>query len=133
MKVAHLYFRHITQVEIADKLNVSRQTVSRDIKALESMWRKRLIDDPVAVRSRELAELRDMERECAVQYAASTKKERGWVTTRLSVKERIAKLLGLDAPTKQEHTGKDGEMLAPIIVTLELGAERGVGDDSEQG
>lgn len=29
----------------------------------------------------------------------------------LKIMERRAKLLGLDAPTKQEHTGKDGEAL----------------------
>ena len=97
---------HATQEEMARREDVSRQTISNDVKALREMWRKELIDDPVAIKSQELAELNDMERDCIRGYALSH--DRGWIAERRLIKERKAKLLGLDAPVRQEHSGPEG-------------------------
>ena len=105
-QVATLLLRHSTQQEIAGKLGASRQTISSDVKYLHALWRKELIDDPVVVKARELAELDDMERNCVLSY--NKRRALGWATLRLRIKERKAKLLGLDAPAKQEISAPGG-------------------------
>ena len=97
---------HATQEEIARREGVSRKTINADVKALREMWRKELIDDPVAIKAQELAELNDMERDCIRGYALTH--DRGWIAERRLIKERKAKLLGLDAPVRQEHSGPEG-------------------------
>ena len=97
---------HATQEEIARREGVSRKTINADVKALREMWRKELIDDPVAIKAQELAELNDMELDCIRGYALSH--DRSWIAERRLIKERKAKLLGLDAPVRQEHSGPEG-------------------------
>ena len=97
---------HATQEEIARREDVNRQTINADVKALREAWRKELIDDPVAIKAQELAELNDMERDCIRGYALTH--DRVWISERRLIKERKAKLLGLDAPVRQEHTGPEG-------------------------
>ena len=97
---------HATQEEIARREGVARQTINADVKALREAWRKELIDDPVAIKAQELAELNDMERDCIRGYALSH--DRTWIAERRLIKERKAKLLGLDAPVRQEHSGPEG-------------------------
>ena len=97
---------HATQEEIARREGVSRKTINADVKALREMWRKELIDDPVAIKAQELAELNDMERDCIRGYALTH--DRAWIAERRLIKERKAKLLGLDAPVRQEHSGPEG-------------------------
>ena len=98
---------HMTQEEISRREGVSRKTVANDVKALQAQWRKELIDDPVIIKAQELAELNDMERDCIRGYALSG--DAVWLRERRQIKERKAKLLGLDAPIRQEHSGPDGE------------------------
>lgn len=108
--VASLLTRKIDQIDIAAQIkkahpdwDVSQPTISRDIKWLKQQWledSKQSVEDWKAT---ELAELDEMERDCALQF--SSKKSPEWIRVRLSLKERRAKLLGLDAPTKQEVSG----------------------------
>ena len=105
-RVAGLLLGHDTQDEIARREEVSRQTIVNDVRALRKQWRQELVDDPVAIKAQELAELNDMERDCIKGYELT--KDAAWVRERRLIKERKAKLLGLDAPLKQEHTGPAG-------------------------
>ena len=105
-RVARLLLGRATHDEMAAQLGVTRQTISTDVKAIRGMWRKELIDDPVAVKAQELADLEQMERECVRNYTLTH--ERGWISERRQIKERRSKMLGLDAPAKQEHSGPDG-------------------------
>lgn len=107
--VASLLTRRIDQTDIAAMIkkqhpnwDVSQPTISRDIKWLKAQWledSKQSVDE---FKARELAELDEIERDCALQFGADKKRKVEWIRTRLSVKERRAKLLGLDAPTKSQ-------------------------------
>ena len=101
--MATLYLRKISQERIAKELGISQPTVSRDIKVLVKRWKEAALSDVDERRGQELAELEGMELDCAVQFSAS--KDVRWLGQRLRVKERIAKMLGLDAPEKRQVTG----------------------------
>lgn len=105
-KVAALDLRHVDQVDIARQLDVDQSTVSRDLAALRAEWRAAAVADTDERAARELAELDDMERDCAVQFARTH--DRGWMTARLAIKDRRAALLGLDAPHRTELSGRGG-------------------------
>ncbi len=113
-RVAALYTRRINQEDIARQVGVDQSTVSKDIKAMLKEWREGALSDIADVRARELGELDEIERDCALQFAAS--KDPGWIDRRLKCKERRSKLLGLDAPERKEVTGKDGGPLALAII-----------------
>ena len=110
-RVASLYLRCLPKSRIADILGIGRMTVDRDVKAREAMWHKEMVDDPVALKAQELAELREMEREAVRHF-----NDREWAALRLRYKERRAKLLGLDAPAKVAPTNPADDM--PATFTL---------------
>jgi hypothetical protein len=99
-QVAALYLRRFTQQQIADQLGVDQKTVCTDIKAILAEY-KREREDHI---DREVAELEEMERDTALQFHGT--KGREWISERRAIKERRAKMLGLDAPVKQEHSGE---------------------------
>lgn len=110
--VASLLTRKIDQTDIANTIrkqhpdwDVSQPTISRDIKWLKSQWLEDSKQSVETWKASELAELDDMERDCALQF--STKKSPEWIRVRLSLKERRSKLLGLDAATKSEVSLKN--------------------------
>ena len=123
-RVVGFLLGHATQEEMARREGVNRQTINADVKALRALWRKELIDDPVMLKAQELAELNDMERDCIRGYALTS--DRGWIAERRLIKERKAKLLGLDAPTKQEHAGTGG---GPLTFTIRLAEDVDGNDD----
>lgn len=97
-QVAQLYLRKMNQQAIADTLGVHRSTVSRDICYLQKKWQKLAMADIEIRKSRELAELEEMERDCVMAYASNPIAR--WISLRLSIKVRVHTLLGLDAPSK---------------------------------
>jgi hypothetical protein len=111
--VAEMWSRRITQRDMARTLNVSEPTISRDIAWLLDQWRAESVRKVDDVKARELADLDAMERDIAmalVPHKGSTiaLRERARLTdTRLRIKERRARLLGIDAPTRQEVSGPD--------------------------
>ena len=107
---------HATQDAIARQLNVTRKTISADVKALRELWRQELVGDPVEVMARELAELNDMERDCSQSFAVTG--DAVWLRERRLIKERKARMLGLDAPVKQEHTGPAGEPIKQDVTVI---------------
>ncbi len=99
-KVARLYARKVTQAEIAQSLGVDQATVSRDIQAIEAQWRREAQAEVGAIRSQELAELREMERDVVhhLSKATSDRDRARWVAERLKIKARVAALMGLTRP-----------------------------------
>lgn len=106
--VAKLWTRRLTQEEIATAVGVDQSTVSRDIKVLVEAWREEALADVTDLRARELADLHAMEREAAVAASANVSPQElaRLLEVRLRVKDRRSRLLGLDAPERQEVTGK---------------------------
>lgn len=103
-KVSELYLRHQTQESIARVLGVSQPTVSLDIAALREQWKAAGLMNTDEVKVREVAELDEMEAEAAVEF--SKRKNWEWFDRRIKVKERRAKLLGLDEPAKVDSNVK---------------------------
>lgn len=127
--VAKMYCRErATYQQIVDRLalspkngglnmRVSTVTICDDIKALRIQWHQEMMANIGEVRARELADLDEMEQQAVEQYQLDGDRRTSWFNSRLTVKDKRAKILGLDAPTKHEHTGKDG---GPIALTLSL-------------
>lgn len=98
--VAGLYLRHVHQADIARELGVDQGTVSRDITALKEEWRTQALSDVQDRVRQELAELDHLESLCGERFDSTG--QVGWIAQRLAIKERRAKLLGLDAPKRSD-------------------------------
>ncbi len=120
--IAKLYLRHITMPQIAVQLHVNKGTVSRDVKYLIEQWRERAQGPIAQWIAQELAEIDQMEQDAALQFAST--RDRQWLETRLHIKDRRAKLLGLDAPQKLEAVGADGQPAPITIAQVLILAER---------
>ncbi len=79
------------------------EAIRRDIAALEAEWRKELIDDPIALKAHELAEIEEAEAECWLQYEDSH--ARDWLAELRGWKGRKARLLGLDYRAYKQSPG----------------------------
>jgi hypothetical protein len=106
-QVAALYLNKVEQIDIAAKLKVSQGTVSLDLKALNKQWEEKAQADVSAIKARELAELDLMELEAAAQYQVAKKEKKElsalkYAAHRLDIKDRRARMLGLDKPAKVE-------------------------------
>ena len=106
-EVARLYYQRHTQQQIAALIGCSQQQVSRDIKAILAEYRCERGQHI----EREIVDLDQMEQATEMRFAETG--EREWLSERRAIKERRAKLLGLDA--------HDAEM--PVIgrIILEIG------------
>jgi len=89
----------------------SYSTIRRDIEALEASWRQDLLIDPIAMKSRQLAEIHEAMAECWTMYTRT--ENLSWLNQLRLWMEREAKLMGLDAVqvTRTEVTGLEG---APV-------------------
>lgn len=112
--ISRLLGQYLTQAEIARRLGISQSVVSKTLARIDAYWRESAAADMDARKRRELRELDDMERE--VIEAGLTALEANDLAMqlqafdrRLKVKERRAKLLGLDAPTKVAPTNPAGD------------------------
>lgn len=116
-KVSEMYFRlGMRQMEIAEQLRVSQPTVVRDLKILLARWRETSVGDLQSLRGKELADLTEMERDCALQFQAT--KDPRFMAERRLIKKQRAELLGLEAPVRL--AGADGGPLKVQAVPLDL-------------
>lgn len=132
------------QNEIAEAEGVSQPTVSRHLKAIKAEWRKEAAATYGEHVARELATISAMDRTAAEQIdtllTAGVRKlpkggltldgeliglAREWMAERRHLRGRVAALLGLDAPRRQEVSGP-AQGGAPIEVVW-----RTLPDDSE--
>ena len=136
-EIASLYLQGKTQQTIADRLGMTRQMVGYDLKVVQRRWREDTSRNLDEDKARELAKLDELERthwqawEDSLEQvtrltAGTTTSGGGGVTQRQALQredkqgnpaylrgimdciDRRCKLLGLDAPLKQEHTGAAG-------------------------
>jgi len=105
--VGELYLRKLTQAQIGAQLGYNQSTISRDIKVLETRWQNAAVESVDRRKAKELAELESMERDAIVRFNKSaTELERvRWFSERLKCKDRIHRLLGLDAPGRVDISG----------------------------
>lgn len=108
---------HYSYEEIAEELCLSRTTV-RDYVAKEmELLRKETAEQVQEMRDMELKRLDELLKSWFPLAKAGDEKAAGIV---LKAQERRAKLVGLDAPVKQELTGKDGGAIKTVSTTADL-------------
>lgn len=123
-EVAALYLKGYHQQKIADHCNVSVATINLDLKTLQSEWRERAANDIDQRMSEELAKLDKVEA-TAWQAFEESKETTETSTQGMTVRstagdprflniiqnciDKRCKLLGIDAPSRLEVTGREGE------------------------
>lgn len=70
-RITSMYLRGIRQVDIADKIGVTQQQVSYDLKAIQKQWRKDTAINLDEAKNRELARIDELEREYWVAWERS--------------------------------------------------------------
>ena len=101
-----------TYQEIADRLKVVVSTAHKDVTSELKRLAKETLESADEVRQLELGRL-DMLLKGLEPMARVGKSDA--VNAYLKVMERRAKLLGLDAPVRQEHTGADGGAIKTYV------------------
>jgi len=122
-KVARLHvLGNFTHEQIAGVVGVSPQTVATDLAAIRNMWIEEAKADIAALRAREYGEVRQMEAEASLMYMET--KKAAWLRLRLKIKERAAKLMGLDLPStlrvEAELAGHGPDVLVEKLRKLSL-------------
>lgn len=123
-EVAALYLKGYHQQKIADHCNVSVATINLDLKTLQSEWRERAANDIDQRMSEELAKLDKVEA-TAWQAFEESKETTETSTQGMTVRstagdprflniiqnciDKRCKLLGIDAPSRLELSGKEGQ------------------------
>ena len=111
----------------AQQLGVSHSTVGEDVKVIRERWRERACTDYADLLAEEMARLDLLERE--VLPKALSGGPEGGVNLRavdrvLAIRDRRARMLGLDAPSKVEATLKVELIVRALEDTLvELGID----------
>ena len=91
--------------EIAEALQVSHQTAANDVAAILKQVNARTQDVALEYRTMQLARLDAM---LMGVWGKASKGELGAVSMVIKIEERRARLLGLDAPARQEISGPEG-------------------------
>jgi transposase len=101
-RVASMLLGGVTsQRAIAESLNASEATISRDVKAIEKQWQASAVQDIAAAKGK------DLERTERLIAALWNDARNGkWLATDrvLNLMQHRAKLLGLEAPQRREDT-----------------------------
>lgn len=101
-RVASLLLAGVSdQSKIAEQVGVDRTTISRDIKQIEQRWQLAAVQDIAAAKGKDLERI---ERLIAALWEDARKGK--WLATDrvLALMQHRAKLLGLEAPAKQDIT-----------------------------
>lgn len=98
-EVGRLYRLRYTCREVAAKLGISPATVVRDLEWLRAEWRAERLRNTDEIVAEELAKLNELEAGLWQQATFGGKGQTFAVEQVLSIMERRARLLGLDAPT----------------------------------
>jgi hypothetical protein len=143
-EIAQRYLRGETQQVIATALGLDQGQVSRDLAKVVKQWQAEALHDIDAAKAAELARINTLEREYWAAWDASKQPKETTTTEQVDAKEKRAraqiqrqerdgdprylagvqwcidrrcKLLGLDAPVKQDLTtnGKDLTSFAALM------------------
>lgn len=110
-ETAALYLKGETQAAIGVRLGLSKQQIHYDLKRIRAAWLESSLQDFDAKRAKELAAIDHLEfvvwRDFDVSAEAGPGDKR-YLDVVLRCIDRRCKLLGLDAPAKQELSGPDG-------------------------
>lgn len=108
---------HYSYQEIADELGLSKTRVRQYVAEAMDENRKETAEEAAEIREMELLRLDELLKAWFPMAKAGDDKAAGIV---LKAQERRAKLLGLDAPVRQELTGKDGGPMQTVNAHAKL-------------
>lgn len=109
-QIAALMLAGVSKQEaLAERVGVDQSTISRDIAAIEHDWKIATCEDIAKAKGKDLARI---ERVIQGLWPSATSGHLGAVDRVVKLLQHRAKLLGLYAPEKREHSGPDG---APLI------------------
>ena len=103
-----------TQRDIAAELRIAQSTVHDLLTEALEHWREKESKDVETIVAVEIDRLDALHR---AVWPDAMEGKLGAIDRCLAISKRRAELLGLDAPSKHEVTGKDGEPFAPPHVT----------------
>lgn len=114
------------QVEIGERIGISQQQVSHDLKRVREQWMQSSIRDFDAVRAEQLAKIDEVERQAWEGWRRSFESDKDGEPRYLDQVhkciERRCKMLGLDAAQQVDATVKSGdERLATALNLLRSG------------
>lgn len=123
-EISRRYLKGELQWDIADALGIDQAIVSRELKTIQKQWQIDSIFDFNEAKQKELAKIDNLELEYWDSWQTS-KAERASGDPRFlqGIQWCITKrceILGFDAPTKLEHTGKDGGAIR-VRQTIKIG------------
>lgn len=110
--VMDLRVRGYSVKRIAEEIQVSKDTVGKDIRECLLDLKQTTRETAEQVRDIEVARLDEM---LFGVWAKAIDGDEKAITAALKIGERRAKLLGLDAPVKQELSGPDGKPLRTFV------------------
>ena len=116
-RVASLLLAGVSdQSKIAEQVGVDRTTISRDIKQIEQRWQLAAVQDIAAAKGKDLERI---ERLIAALWEDARKGK--WLATDrvLALMQHRAKLLGLEAPAKQDISMDAGVRIEVVGVADE--------------
>lgn len=128
-QVAHLLTSHHTYREMAHQLSVSHSTIGEDVKVIRERWRERACSDYADLLAEELAKLDQLEREVlpkALSGGPNDDVNLSAVDRVLTIQDRRARMLGLDAPSRVEvtmHVEKVAKAIELVVVDLGMDPE----------
>lgn len=151
-RIADLYLKGWLQADIAEELDIDQSTVSRDIQAIHSVWAESTLIDFDEAKQREIAKVDHLEREYWQAWEASKQEKMSTATETATTKdgkrdkaqikreerngdprylsgvqwciEKRCKILGIDAPSALELSGRDGVPLFDMQAWQQTRQER---------
>ncbi len=108
------------QDTIADELGTSRATICRDWKWLDALYQERAAEDIAQAKGNDLERIDDL---IFALWARAKSGELEAIREVRALLDSRAKLLGLNAPVRQEHRGASGGPIQQQVVTLDLSDE----------
>jgi hypothetical protein len=127
VEVAYLMTAHFTYREMGEKLGVASSTISEDVKVIREQWRQRATTDYASLLAEEQAKLDLLEHEL-MPMALSGGPDGGVnlqaVDRLLAIRDRRARMFGLDSPSRVEVTMRVEQVAKALIAVVdELGLD----------
>ena len=149
-EVAQLMIRGSTLPQIAQELEISIRTASRDVRRVKILWRRQAVREIEELRQSHRARLDWMFQQALEQFVDGKLKEepaprglQAWLRLAADIEGEIVNLDGAARPTKvaltdpegkQEYAGRsDRQRLAEVVALFDIARARQAAKESESG
>jgi hypothetical protein len=119
-ETAALYLRGLTQYEIGQRLNVSRQQIGYDLKVLQRRWQESALGDFNAKKAAELAKMDELERTYWEAWERSCQAREVTTQEKTQAREGQAEDARLKAGVRKEQRDGNPEFLRGVERCIEM-------------